>query len=430
MILAAVLPAWAETEVRISPSAAVGMIGEDLFSELRLELAVQHEWFDIGVVAPLALRLIDTPPGDRAGDIGGIIRGRDWDEVADIGRVIGAIRLGRPSDTVRAYLGPLTDLTLGHGSIVERYSNQIDRDRQRAGALLRVELPWLDGELGWSNVFGADLGWARVELLPTSRNLEGGEGPSLGASLVGDFTAPRCLWPCARTAPLVTLGVDAEWAFYFSQRLRLAPYVDFNGQFDRGVGLSAGARATLYVPFGAHPNIQISLIGEYTLSSDGYTPRYYTALYDSERFATQIGPGAQPKALTTIHGGSGGRIGLEVDVPHLARFAAFGELRPSPYDGDFFFTFNLPVTRWVRAGALFLQRQIRDGRDLFSNRALWLLSAEIAVRIADNWNAYGQLGHTYRLARLGAGVESGLDWMLGVRYTWSSLRIAPDAPGE
>lgn len=423
-------PAWAETEFRISPSAAVGMIGEDVFTELHLELSVQHEWFDIGLVAPLALRLIDNAPRDHGGDIGGVIRGRDWDEIADIGRVIGAIRLGRATDTVRGYAGPLTEVSLGHGTIIEHYSNQIDRDRQRAGALVRLELPWLDGELGWSNVFGAELAWARVEILPTSRNLQGGEGPSLGASFVGDFTAPRCLWPCTQTAPLTTLGVDAEWAFYFNQRFRLAPYLDFNGQFDRGVGLSAGARATLYFPFGAHPNIQVSLIGEYTLSSDGYTPRYFTVLYDNERFATQIGNGAVPKTLQAVHGGSGGRLGLEVDLPHLARFAAFGELRPSPYDGDFFFSFNLPVTRWVRAGALFMQRQIRDGNDFFSDRALWLLSGEVAVRIADHWNAYGQLGHTYRLARNGAGVESGLDWMVGVRYTWSSLRIAPDAPGE
>jgi hypothetical protein len=422
--------ARADTEFRVSPSAGAGQIGEDFFSELRLDLGVQHEWFDLDLVAPLALRLIDNAPGDREKDIGGVIRGRDWDEIADIGRVIGAIRLGRPTDTVRAYFGPLTDITLGHGSIIERYSNQIDRDRQRAGGLVRVELPWLDGELGWSNVFGADLGWARVEILPTSRNLEGGEGPSVGASFVADFSAPRCLWPCAATAPMATVGVDAEWAWYFGERFRLAPYADFNGQFSRGVGLSAGTRATLYIPFGAHPNIQLSLIGEYTLSSDGYTPRYFTALYDSERFATQTGSAATPKALETVRGGSGGRLGLELDVPHLARFAMFGELRPSPYDGDFFFDFNLPITRWVRAGALLFQREIRSGADFFSSRTLWLLSAEVAVRFAEDWNVYAQLGHTYRLAREGVGLEAGLDWMVGVRYTWSSLRIAPGAAGE
>src|SRR5450432_3002632 len=93
--------ARADTEFRISPSAGVGQIGEDFFTELKLELALQHEWFDIGLVAPLTLRLIDIAPGDRDKDIGGIIRGRDWDEIADVGRVIGAIRLGRPSDTVR-----------------------------------------------------------------------------------------------------------------------------------------------------------------------------------------------------------------------------------------------------------------------------------------------------------------------------------------
>ncbi len=415
----------------VSADAAVGMLGEDWFADLNLRLSLDSEFIDVALQAPLALRLIDNAPADRAQD-DGPLRGRDWDEIADLGRVIAGIRVGRPSDPVRGYIGPLSDVTLGHGSIIERYGNQIDRDKQRAGALVRFDAPYVSGEIGWSNVLGADLAFARAEFLPKERDLYNGEGVSAGLSAVSDFSAPRCLAPCSVTAPLTTLGLDAEYAWIFAARFRLAPYSDLNWQLDRGLGWHLGTRATLFIPYGTGVPVALSLIGEYVLSTDRYTSRYFTVLYDNERAAVDTGPAALPKAVASLqqNGGSGGRLGLELDFAGLARFGLFGEIRPSPLQGDISLSLNVPISHWLRAGALFFRRQISSAGDIFSGGGEWLLQSEVAVQFLPAWSAFGSLQHGYRAARAGPGLEADYDWMLGVRYAWSSKPVAVATPSE
>lgn len=71
----------------------------------------------LAVQAPLRVRFADAT-----------LRPQDWDEPADIGRIL---RFARYGDTVR--VGLLADVTLGHGTLVRRYHNGVDDDHHRLG---------------------------------------------------------------------------------------------------------------------------------------------------------------------------------------------------------------------------------------------------------------------------------------------------------
>ncbi len=78
---------------------------------------VQSGAFAMAIQAPLRVRFADAT-----------IRARDWDEPGDFGRLL---RFARYGELVR--VGGLTDLTLGHGTLVRRYHNGVDDDHHRLG---------------------------------------------------------------------------------------------------------------------------------------------------------------------------------------------------------------------------------------------------------------------------------------------------------
>ncbi len=78
--------------------------------------------FALALQAPLRVRFSDAT-----------LRERDWDEGADFGRLL---RFARFGETAR--LGGLTDLTMGHGTLVRRYHNGVDDDHHRLG----LEVDW------------------------------------------------------------------------------------------------------------------------------------------------------------------------------------------------------------------------------------------------------------------------------------------------
>ena len=59
---------------------------------------------------------------------GGLIRKRDWDEPQDFARFIRFIRYGNKRDPVYAVAGQLWAASIGHGTLVSRYSNSLSLD--------------------------------------------------------------------------------------------------------------------------------------------------------------------------------------------------------------------------------------------------------------------------------------------------------------
>ncbi|TMB09283.1 MAG: hypothetical protein E6J66_15020, partial [Deltaproteobacteria bacterium] len=68
----------------------------------------------------------------------GLLRRRDWDEAQDYTRFIRYVRYGNKRDPLYVLAGQLWSASIGHGTLVSRYSNSLSLDHPKAGLALDV----------------------------------------------------------------------------------------------------------------------------------------------------------------------------------------------------------------------------------------------------------------------------------------------------
>ena len=137
---------------RASAQLGFAEIGEDFFLEMSIGAVFTPGKWRIAPRLPLRLRLIDDDPETDA-----IIREEDWDEPSDWARVLGFIQYGALGDALIMRYGELTGVSLGHGSIVNRYFNTIDIDHYQGGIYFYGDLGIIGGEAILNDVFGPDV---------------------------------------------------------------------------------------------------------------------------------------------------------------------------------------------------------------------------------------------------------------------------------
>jgi hypothetical protein len=108
--------------------------------------------------APVRLRLWG---GDEGASF---VRRQDWDSLSDWGQLVRALKLGSDASPVALWVGALEGFHLLSGHLVRRYSNRSNPDYHPAGALLTAKLAPLYMEVFASDVLGARLTGAEVEL--------------------------------------------------------------------------------------------------------------------------------------------------------------------------------------------------------------------------------------------------------------------------
>lgn len=127
---------------------AFGRIEEDFFAILNLRFNYDQDKWGIGVLAPLRIRLIDTGP-DETNDLGGVLRREDWDEFSDVLRILRYVYLGQRDKKGPFYIriGELRGLSVGHGTIVHRYTNGFNVDLFRIGTNVAFNAGAIGGEV-------------------------------------------------------------------------------------------------------------------------------------------------------------------------------------------------------------------------------------------------------------------------------------------
>lgn len=130
----------------LAAAATFGRIDEDWYATLMLRLSFDQPGWGLGVQLPLRLRVFDAAPEDPSALV---IREEDWDEPADYLKVLRYVYLGNPDKSGPYYLrvGELSGLTLGHGTIMHRFSNGFDLDRFRLGGDFHVRVGPYSAEL-------------------------------------------------------------------------------------------------------------------------------------------------------------------------------------------------------------------------------------------------------------------------------------------
>lgn len=254
--------------------------------------------------------------------------------------LIPTLAIGEPHKLGQVQVGALS-ATLGHGSLVDRYTNSPDGLARSMGLMLEGNLAGLGGQLILNDVaqpqafsatrlYGRPLIWflaPDATLQPNEVDLDPRTEVAgiwvTGVSAVVDTEAPSVDGPRRVWA----LGFDNEAALLDNQIVKTIPYLDVNVL---GVGTGTG--------FGVHPGLQLMLDGggfrvdaltEMNFGGEGYVPRYFDRLYMLER-TTAFGIG-KPK-LDVARPASWGYQG-RLSAGYMEAITAFVEARDQlPFD--------------------------------------------------------------------------------------------------
>lgn len=145
----------AEAEVAVLPSG-YGANGMDAFAVLRpvASFAVGED-FSVELGPTFRLRVVDTGPDND--DFGGVLRRPDWDEGSDFGQLIQSLRIAPDSSPFYVRGGFLRKKTLGHGHLINRYTNQGSEDYHPAYGNVVLVLGPVRSEFFVSDILGGRL---------------------------------------------------------------------------------------------------------------------------------------------------------------------------------------------------------------------------------------------------------------------------------
>ncbi|MEP7234625.1 MAG: hypothetical protein ABI778_04945 [Ignavibacteriota bacterium] len=291
-----------------------GGIGASIFQGkpfLLLNAATQFElWQTLGVGIDGYVRIGSD----------GKFRKEDFDDWYDALRWIGYIRVGHPGEDLYARLGGLNNISLGHGTIVDNYSNNSSYDNRKIGLIGRVDMGLFGGDAFTSDVLVnkgiiAGRGFVRpfqaVPVLGTSwffKNVELGATASYDLDpnavrivpnhypfdtlyhvLRGDDKTLRDSIVILRDSanipsPLTVYGVDATVMVWQSENLEGRVYGDYVDIIHFNNGFVFGARASFLVDSTTFVDLRL----ERYLFKNHFLPNYYNSFYERERFNDDI----------------------------------------------------------------------------------------------------------------------------------------------
>ncbi len=331
----------------------VNVIDKDVFIALALGFNFDQENWGIGVQVPLRFRIYDADPKveqtytmDGGGDFGGLRR-EDWDQPGDYFKLLRYVYFGRRDKSGPFYvrIGELSNLSIGNGTIMHRYYNNIDANRWHMGLNAAVNIGAFGAEAVVTDLTDPTVAGIRFSVRPLMFFFGGDEEPPeeskeeggeqgegdqadqperpmrrsgggglgayfarklvIGASLFTDGKAPWELAPRAddpfaaqvndKGAPVVTreralaiLGVDIGLEVLNNQYIKIKPYIDFNKLThvnNGGWGLHMGVLWNLRLPV-VIDTLQIDLRTEYRRVASDYQGPYFNTTYEIERFNT------------------------------------------------------------------------------------------------------------------------------------------------
>lgn len=369
-------------------SVEIAHIGEDTYLDLDFIYVFKVDAWRIAPQLPLRLRFIDEKP-----ESGGVIREEDWDEPSDWARLLAFIQYGSYDQPFFFRYGELNGVTIGHGSLVNRYFNTVDVDHYQGGLFANFDGGFAGGEVMLDNLFDPEILVGRAYVRPFSL-FESWARPlrllKFGVTAGADFTAPLAVssagggiyahpdWRPVVLADEVAglFSADIEVPAVSTPHFDLVPYTDFATVDGKGFGWHLGT----YVNFRFTPTAALRMRLEYRFQGKGYEPGYISPFYEIQRYSHL---GDDPKLAQLMDG----RIGKR--------------------HNGFYLETDLKVDKAFRLTVLYATRGGRRGEDLIAR-----------LRLRD----IGPVSLTLSLGRVGF---DGLDNLFAAdRTVWgTSLRL-------
>jgi len=238
--------------------------------------------FELG--AELRLRVFDAPPLQTGEDIRGLLRGRDWDETSDFGQVLRRVWVGSEANPIYFRAGRAEMKTLGHGHLVNRYSNQGNPDYHPASASLTVSLGPTHTELFASDILAGRL-FAGEVALDIGRMVSSSESVwdryHVALSAAHDFGRAGSSSP-----PITLVQLDADATAYRNDRVKVAGFLGGGARLLEATP-SFGAEAGLEVTGKASEALTLGGRLEGRKQAGGFRPGLFNAPYELSRFSAR-----------------------------------------------------------------------------------------------------------------------------------------------
>jgi hypothetical protein len=334
----------------------------------------------------------------------GVLRRRDWDEVQDYAKFVRFIRYGNKRDPLYVLGGQLWGASIGHGTLVNRYSNSLSLDHPKAGLAVDVNTDWAGVETLTDWVGNPTLMAGRAYVRPF-----GGtpvlRGWAIGVSGVIDRSAPIGVVGPLQSDPegnaiipnhqaVYAGGIDTEYEVLRNSLISLIPYADFNRIAGAGNGIHAGILTDVRVPV---PLLELSVQAklEYRMMQPGYIPEYFDQVYDLGRvqYAVQTSTGT---AYVSKYDAAQGSRGSDTSFSQHGYYGelAFGfagllqigglyqDRQGDPNGASFGLFATVPKFDVLKVSAYYLRKNMKSGfDDAFRLDERSLLAASLAYQV-------------------------------------------------
>jgi hypothetical protein len=456
----------AEPKNEAGGQLGVAQIEGDYYLQLTLRTALNLGKVGLGLQIPLNLQLT----GDKTGDYYGIIRHEDWNEWTKFLKVIRYVRYGfkhNEADYVYVLVGELA-AQIGHGTIMDRYLNNVDLNTFHLGSAIDVYTPFGGAETVVSNygaVFGSKDGsrivGSRLYLKPVG--IVNGEDSllnifAIGASVVSDLNAPRSIAQVYETnadgTPILdaaglqkhhndtdssgnlkadiagaqtAYGFDLEANVLNTTMVKITPYTDLNFISGGGAGWHLGTLVTFTMPIGFDLTIPIRL--EYRRFKENYIPAYFSTFYELERYAfptgkSAIGPkAAVVRAMPSGKGINGYYGDMAFNFAGLIQVGGLYEWYDNS-DPSFSIFASVPALETIQAKAYYAKTGVKSAKDAFTFDDRSFLVAEARYEIISYTYVVGRFTRRWTLDTDAASATYNdyvgkNDWSFGVEFALS-----------
>jgi hypothetical protein len=423
--------------------ANFGMIDGDLFTTINLGLSLDLGKVGLGFQVPLRLRVVDNDPKNDS--YGGVLRKEDWDEFSDYLKIIRYFRYGRKGEFIHLMVGSLPGASIGHGTIVNNYHNNIDLDHYKMGLVFDLNTDYGGFETLLNNAVDPTLFGTRAYIRPWSfvdpesyfNNL------AVGFSVVSDVTSPYTLVPdtdnggyvvedgypkVASQKAATIIGGDIEFKLLNTEIIDLTPYIDLNHILDAGTGFHAGILNTINIPV---VSIGVQTRLEYRYFTGNYIPAYFNAYYEIHKFnypfkneaLPQPAEDIAPKRYVLEQMGEKGLNGYfaELTFDFMGLFTLGGAY--DDYDGLFNSNLrlylNVPALEVFQFGAYYFKQNFEGADQAFTldDKSLFLIEGR--YQISSIFYLVGQYWRIWQLNMESGKYEAVNDWSFGVGMSYN-----------
>ncbi len=371
---------------------------EDFYLDLDVLVTLNLGKIALGLALPVHVLVYDADPENTNPWYQKyLFRKSDWDEVGDYFRIIRYLRYGCKyceENYVYGMFGDLHNVTMGHGTIVGLYYNNLQPQHYKPG--LQLDAYWpkhLGVETLLNNITNPNLMGSRIYVKPVSFFLDEDSylnNLALGMSVFTDINAPKTLkfdssgkvesddsgYPKVATDEALTiLGWDAEFRVLNTQLIRLTPFLDVNHIVHHGTGMHLGVLTDF--TFGDILTLNTRL--EYRYFGDDYIPVYFDSYYEIGRYMFAGSTIPKQSVIDKMDAKHGYYAGASFFFMNLVRIGATLEDYQGKNNTTFLMFADVPALEVIEFSAWYMKSNFEYWENVFEfdDRSLLVAQAKI-----------------------------------------------------